>query len=60
LLAMMVFPVTLPLVVASTQLMIRTFRDGVAPGGSAIGIVIAFDVIFLVVSWLVFEWVLEP
>jgi heme exporter protein B len=60
LLAMMVFPVTLPLVVASTQLMIRTFRDGVTMDGGAIGIVIAFDVIFLVVSWLVFEWVLEP
>jgi heme exporter protein B len=60
LLAMMVFPVTLPLVVASTQLMIRTFRDHVALGGGAVGIVIAFDVIFLVVSWLVFEWVLEP
>jgi heme exporter protein B len=60
LLAMMVFPVTLPLVVASTQLMIHTFRDGVAIGGGAIGIVVAFDVIFLVTSWLVFEWVLEP
>jgi heme exporter protein B len=60
LLAMMVFPVTLPLIVASTQLMIRTFRDGVTMGGGAIGIVVAFDVIFLVVSWLVFEWVLEP
>ena len=56
----MVFPVTLPLVVASTQLMIHTFRDRVAIGGGAIGIVVAFDVIFLVTSWLVFEWVLEP
>src|SRR4030095_8833950 len=27
LLAMMIFPVALPLVVASTQMMIRTFRD---------------------------------
>jgi hypothetical protein len=27
---------------------------------SGIGILIAFDAIFLVVSWLVFEWVLEP
>jgi heme exporter protein B len=60
LLAMMVFPITLPLVLASTQLMIHTFRDGVAIGGGAAGIVIAFDVIFLVTSWLVFEWVLEP
>ena len=60
LLAMMVFPVTLPLVLASTHLLIRVFRDGVAPGGDAIGIIVAFDVMFLAVSWLVFDWVLEP
>jgi len=57
---MMVFPVSLPLVVVSTQLMIRTFRDGQAPGLSGIGILVAFDAIFLVVSWMVFELVLEP
>jgi heme exporter protein B len=60
LLAMMIFPITLPLVVASTQMMIRTFRDGLTPGATGIGILVAFDAIFLVVSWLVFEWVLEP
>lgn len=60
LLAMMVFPITLPLVIASTQMMVRTFRDGVLPGAGAIGTLAAFDVIFLVVSWVVFEWVLEP
>jgi heme exporter protein B len=60
LLAMMVFPITLPLVVASTQLMIRATRDGISPGGAGIGILVAFDAIFLTVSWLVFEWVLEP
>jgi len=60
LLAMMIFPIALPLVVASTQMMVRTFRDGLAPGATGIGILIAFDAIFLVVSWLVFEWVLEP
>jgi heme exporter protein B len=60
LLAMMVFPVTLPLVLVSTQLMTRAFRDGVPPAASAVGVLVAFDVIFLVVSWLVFEWVLEP
>jgi heme exporter protein B len=59
LLAMMVFPISLPLVVTSTQLMIRATRDGIAPG-SSIGILIAFDAIFLVVSWLMFEWILEP
>lgn len=60
LLAMMVFPVALPLVVASTQLLLHAFRDGEGPGGTGLGILIAFDAIFLVVSWLVFEWVLEP
>jgi heme exporter protein B len=60
LLAMMVFPISLPLVVVSTQLMIRTFRDGQAPGLSGLGILVAFDAIFLVVSWVVFELVLEP
>ncbi len=60
LLAMMVFPIALPLVIASTQMMVRTFRDGVAPGATGIGILLAFDLIFLTVSWLVFEWVLEP
>jgi heme exporter protein B len=60
LLAMMIFPVALPLVMVSTQLMLRTFRDGLPPGAGAIGVIVAFDAIFLVVSWLVFEWVLEP
>jgi heme exporter protein B len=60
LLAMMVFPIALPLVIASTQMMLVTFRDGKSPGATGIGILLAFDVIFLVVSWLVFEWVLEP
>jgi heme exporter protein B len=60
LLAMMIFPIALPLVLVSTQLLMKTFRDGVAPSFSAVGVLVAFDVIFLVVSWLVFEWVLEP
>ena len=60
LLAMMVFPVTLPLVIVSTHLMLRQFRDGVTPGGTALGVLIAFDVIFITASWLIFEWALEP
>jgi heme exporter protein CcmB len=60
LLAMMVFPITLPLVMVSTRLLTNAFRDGVAPSPSAVGVIVAFDVIFLIVSWLVFEWVLEP
>jgi heme exporter protein B len=59
-LAMMIFPITLPLVLVSTQLMMRAFRDGQPIGGGAVGVLAAFDLIFLTVSWLVFEWVLEP
>jgi heme exporter protein B len=60
LLAMMVFPIALPLVITSTQLMIGQFRDGVPVGGTGLGILIAFDMIFITVSWLAFEWILEP
>jgi heme exporter protein B len=59
-LAMMVFPISLPLVIVSTQLMIGQFRDGVPPSAAGIGVLVAFDVIFVTVSWLVFEWILEP
>lgn len=62
LLAMAVFPVVLPLVIASTTLLTAMFRDGqgLSHAGSGLGILIAFDVIFLTASWLVFEVVLEP
>ena len=57
---MMIFPISIPLVIASTQLMIHQFRDGVPVGGSGLGILAAFDAIFLTASWLMFELVLEP
>lgn len=60
LLAMAIFPVALPLVIASTQMLIRLFRDGQAVGGSGMAILVAFALIYLVVSWLLFELVLEP
>lgn len=60
LLAMVVFPITLPVVIASTQLLLGVYRDGQQLGGSGLAILLAFDVIFVVVSWLVFEWILEP
>ena len=59
-LAMMIFPITLPLVLVSTQLMLKVFRDGQPVGAASLGVLIAFDLIFLTVSWLVFEWILEP
>jgi heme exporter protein B len=60
LLAMMVFPIALPLVIASTQMMLAVFRDGQPLSRLALGVLVAFDLIFLVVSWLMFDWVLEP
>ncbi len=60
LLAMVVFPVSLPLVIASTQMMLHLFRDGEPVGGAGLAVLLAFDAIYLVVSWLVFEVILEP
>lgn len=60
LLAMVVFPITLPLVISSTRMMATLYEDGRPFGGSAFAVLLAFDGIFLVVSWLAFEWVLEP
>lgn len=59
-LALAVFPLTLPLVLTSTRLMTRLYEDGQPFTGSAFAVLIAFDVIFLAVSWVAFEWVLEP
>lgn len=60
LLAILIFPLSLPLVIVSTQLMRQLFQanGGLPPMG--VIILVAFDMIFLVVSWLVFELILEP
>lgn len=60
LLAMLVFPLSLPVVIISTQLMRKVFEEGEPLSMNAVGALIAFDVIYIVVSWLVFESVLEP
>ena len=60
LLAMLVFPLTLPVVIVSTQMMRRLFQEGEPLGGTGLATLLAFDVIFLVLSWVVFELVLEP
>ncbi len=60
LLAIVVLPACLPLIVTTTQLSVRMFAEGLAPTASALGVLIAFDAIFLVVCWLVFELVVEP
>ena len=60
LLAMVIFPVSLPLVIVSTQMMMRLFGDGEPLNATGLAVMIAFDAIYLVVSWLVFELILEP
>jgi heme exporter protein CcmB len=60
LLAMVIFPIALPVVIASTQLLLGVYRDGRPLAGTGLAVLVAFDAIFVVVSWIVFEWVLEP
>ncbi|MBL4701166.1 MAG: heme exporter protein CcmB [Phycisphaeraceae bacterium] len=60
LLAIVVLPLALPLVIASTQMMIQLFRDGKPIGGTGLTVLLAADVLYLVTSWLVFELILEP
>ena len=59
-LAMLILPVTLPLVLASTHLLVALFRDGQPITQAALAILVAFGLIYLTVSWLVFEFILEP
>ena len=58
LLALVVFPIVLPLVISSTQILAKMF-DGRKPEATALAVLGAFDAIFLTASWIVFEVVLE-
>jgi heme exporter protein B len=60
LLALVVFPLTLPLVISSNQVMVRLSEGSDPFSGAAFALVIAFDVVFVIASWLTFEWVIEP
>ncbi len=60
LLAILVFPICLPVVVTSTHVLIMVFRDGEPLSSAGMGVLIAFDAIYLVMSWLAFERILEP
>ena len=60
LLAILVFPICLPVVVTSTQMLTSMFQDGQGLDPRGLGILVAFDAIYLVVSWLAFERILEP
>lgn len=60
LLAMVVFPLSLPLVITSTQVLAGVMDRGEALDMSGLGLIAVFDVIFLTASWMVFELVVEP
>ncbi len=60
LLAMLVFPLTLPVVITSTLIMKQLFREGGELNLNGLAILAAFDIVALVGSWIVFELVLEP
>lgn len=59
LLAMLVFPITLPVVLISTRVLANLFEHGTSLAGSGPALLIAFDLMFLAASWLVFDVVLE-
>lgn len=60
LLAILILPIALPLVITSTQLVLAMFRDNASLGGMGLAILICADATYLVVSWLLFELILEP
>jgi len=60
LLAILVFPICLPLVVTSTKMLIDLFAEGRGLDAQGLGILFAFDGVYLVISWLAFERILEP
>ena len=60
LLAMLVFPLCLPVVIISTQLMRRVFEQGESVMGGGLATLAAAVAVHLVASWIVFEFVLEP
>ncbi len=60
LLALVVFPICLPLVIVSTEMVLGIFQDGRPLSAQGLGVLAAFDAVFLMVSWLAFERVLQP
>ncbi len=61
LLPLLVFPLSLPLIIMTTQMMRRLTEDPDA-GVHGLGLIslAAVDVVFVVMGWLIFEFLLEP
>lgn len=60
LLAMLVFPLCLPVVIVSTQIMRRVFEQGESVMSGGLATLAACTAVYLVASWIVFELVIEP
>lgn len=61
LLPLLVFPLSLPLIIMTTQLMRTLFDEGGSKLSTlGVGSLAAFDAIFIVMGWLIFEFLLEP
>lgn len=60
LLAMLVFPLCLPLVIVSTQMMRHVFLHDGQLSTPGLAVLVGFDLMAVTVGWLVFEQVLEP
>lgn len=60
LLALLVFPLSLPLVITSTQVLAGVMDRGEMMDMGGLGLIAVFDIVFLTASWMVFELVVEP
>lgn len=61
LLPLLVFPLSLPLIILTTLTMRKLFEEGESQISTlSVGYLVAFDVIFVVMGWLIFEFLLEP
>ncbi len=58
-LALLVFPLALPLVIASTRQVVD-LESGAGAGHGGMAVLLAFDVIFVTAGWLAFDSLLDP
>jgi heme exporter protein B len=58
-LPLLLLPVAVPLLIAAVSATRAVLEDGLRTAGDALGVLVAFDVIYLVAGWLLFEYVLR-
>lgn len=59
-LAVIIFPLCLPLIIVSSKVIADAFTSGAPTWRGGQAILVAFDAVFIAASWLMFEHVLEP